>query len=485
MLTRRATLCVVLFALLLVGGLACIRWMGGGKTSNSTIQGYTSQFTYFQGAPLDLRYAADGEIGENVVLTIHRQKGGVEVLQQSIPSRIRVQECTDFKGGGCDFPNHLSVNTDGLEFGPYFAQFKIGESKRSDRIWFSIVPKLTSEYPRVAVLANTFTWQAYNTVGGHSLYTSDRPVPSRVSLNRPLVETSSNVNNFGGMAIFVDQLRKIGLEPVVFDDLAFHEHGNELLAKVDLFLIVDHSEYWTWQMRESLRAFLAGGKHVGVFGGNLCWWKVRVKDNEVLVYKREPDPIKDIEAATGYWHQLGQPEETDFGLSFRFAGYPLLRGTDEAKRKQLGLSESQSAQSEGVTVLRPDHPIFAETGLKAGQVWGEGIPLIYREVDGTPLKLDNAIDFEASPHTPRTTIPLAKSLTFRGELHHPAVMVEVQHPSGAKVLHMGTLGWTPALLKQDEVANKIFANSVRYLLENPKGQRASRSSVKGPSSEGT
>ena len=51
----------------------------------------------------------------------------------------------------------------------------------------------------------------------------------------------------------------------------------EILAGYDCVVFVGHDEYWTWEMRDAVDAYVEGGGRAARFAGNFMW-QTRLED---------------------------------------------------------------------------------------------------------------------------------------------------------------------------------------------------------------
>src|SRR5437764_1451201 len=140
---------------------------------------------------------------------------------------------------------------------------------------------------RLLVLA-TNTWNAYNDVGGRNYYTGavrlsfERPLPfgmlakpsghgeRLVDGGRAYVEFADahGLSQWHGMAGWAGQERRFavwseraGLDLDYATNVDLHERPS-LLDGYDTYLSVGHDEYWSWEMRDHVDAFIDGGGRV-------------------------------------------------------------------------------------------------------------------------------------------------------------------------------------------------------------------------------
>ncbi|HGW4869707.1 TPA: N,N-dimethylformamidase beta subunit family domain-containing protein [Pseudomonas aeruginosa] len=141
-------------------------------------------------------------------------------------------------------------------------------------------------------------------------------------------------------------------------------------------VIVGHDEYWTWEMRDVLDAYLEQGGNLARFAGNFIW-QVRLSDNgDTQVCYKDPrfDPLRETrpERLTTLWEhpQIRRPGAATMGLT-GIAGCYNRYGTTTPR------------STGGFTVYRPAHWAFAGTDLYYGDVFG-AVPICIAafELDG-------------------------------------------------------------------------------------------------------
>ena len=313
---------------------------------------------------------------------------------------------------GCGWPATLTIPVgEDWRSGYYAVTLSSGE-ERADA--FFVVRPHRDPAPILLVLS-TATYNAYNDWGGPSLYTGG----SRVSFERPLargflakpepaVRKAQAMPDREALGYFAWAEEK-GLSPwsggsgwwtwerpfvawaegegfaidvAVSQDL--HEHP-EVLDGHRLFLSVGHDEYWSWDMRDAVEAFLAGGGNAAFLSGNTCWWQVRFEDGGMtsFKYRADEDPVlgtPEQHLLTGAWadRRITRPEAAMTGLSFSRGGY---------SRYGLGVPRASGAY----TVWRPDHWAFEGTGLRYGDALGLLDSIVGYEVDGCELAMTDGL----------------------------------------------------------------------------------------------
>src|SRR3954451_13790097 len=132
------------------------------------------------------------------------------------------------------------------------------------------------------------TYQAYNNWGGKSLYFdkdggaltisgSNRAV--KVSFNRPYDNAESTRNRFGGPdSELISWVESQGYDVAYTDDVQAAADAASLKQhKVDI--IPSHSEYWSLEEFNNVKAARDAGVGISSFSANTAYWKVRYEDN--------------------------------------------------------------------------------------------------------------------------------------------------------------------------------------------------------------
>ena len=347
------------------------------------------------GGPFGVEVAREG--AERITLW---QADAVDGTEHPIPP--------DASSDGCRWPVSLTIPVgDDWPSGYYAVTLTTGDERAGA---FFVVRPGGSPAPILLVLATT-TYHAYNDWGGPSLYTGG----TRVSFERPLARgfldkpepalrkaqaepdrealgyfawaAEHDLSPWSGGAgwwtwerPFVAWAEREGfaIDVAVSQDLEVNPH---VLDGHKLLLSVGHDEYWSWGMRDTAEGFVAGGGNAAFFGGNTCWWQVRLEDAAMTCfkYRANEDPVlgtPDERFLTGAWadRRVGRPETAMTGLSFSRGGY---------SRYGLGVPRASGAY----TVWRPDHWAFEGTGLRYGDAVGLADAIVGYEVDGCELAI--------------------------------------------------------------------------------------------------
>jgi hypothetical protein len=430
------------------------------------LNGYAETFSVFVEEPVAIRVArkppardlrgthkARPEVSVAQIKIRNAVTGKVVSTQKpKVRTRIFEQVPADFKDEGAGYTCRVSVDTAGLPPGVYECVIADSEGHTSREIYFNLKPRTFASYDIVCVLP-TFTWQAYNRVGGGSFYNNTKGPELTVSLHRPI--SRKRDNHIDAAIPFLALFEQERIRYACVDSSDLH-HRRLPSGKVPVMALLTHDEYWSLKMRREIDRYLAKRGVLLVMAGNVCWWRVDVDGNNVIVKKKNRQE--------GLWVHRGMPEETTFVSSFRFGGYPV---DIAAKMPRLvpriaNLSRAQIEESRAMQIVAPDHPLFR--GIASASFGGD-VPIMYREVDGVPLREDGGLARKWYGHSEIAPRILATSIAVRGyrrtSVRKVGVIVEARIGVG-HVLHMGTFGWSLGLSKKNKAVRQIVVNAYRY-----------------------
>lgn len=282
----------------------------------------------------------------------------------------------------------------------------------------------------------TNTWNAYNTWGGKSLYTGG----TSVSFHRPIArgmlcrpappvddrdDRKARPTHFGEVpdadgSVF-QAYRTAENYPSGIGSTGWYSHGRRfvewaegdglefdyavnsdletipgLLDGYNTVVLVGHDEYWSAPERAAVESHVAGGGRLVSFSGNTIFWRVRRSTGThgpVMVCHKyaslgspdgaEPGDLAEADPVhpgplTGMWADpaVGEPEWTLLGAGSAFGLY-----------HRFGKATPQGVG--GYIVSRPEHWLFAGTGLGYGDVVGRDEGVVGYETVGCPLTLDD------------------------------------------------------------------------------------------------
>lgn len=292
----------------------------------------------------------------------------------------------------------------------------------------------------VLILASTNTWTAYNDWGGASTYhwykddALGRDRARVVSRSRPNPAADPDRGD-GHLARGLAELLRWMDRSGYANDLATDEdaHADPTLFDRYRCLITDsHAEYWTAEMRGALERFLARGGALAYLSGDGIYWKTHATADGIEVVK--PWGVFSNGDTGGLWADLGAPASKLTCVEYTPAG----ANTYAPYR-----------------VVRPDHWIFAGTGVAAGSMFGE------RGAFGAASGHETD---KMNRHTPKGTVLLARGTNpHNGGAH----MTYFAGADGRQVFSAGSIPFIGALA-DDLVIGRMMRNVLdRFLAEPP------------------
>ena len=433
------------------------------------VEGYTDQLSYRAGEQVRFHVSTSADQYALEVTRIGAEREVVWQQDQLPGSSHPVPE--DASSNGCGWPisHSLEVPTD-WRSGYYEFALRVedqggkfvrrGRRTAESRGFFIVRPAGPTD-ARILLQLATNTYSAYNNWGGYSLYGYHGRgglQGHRVSFDRPLAGLFDRWE-----LDFVEWAERAGyaLDYCANSDLEWHP---ELLDNYRLVLSVGHDEYWSAPMRDHLEAYIVAGGNAAFFSGNSVCWRVRSEDEgRALVCWKQQFNMDPAYAAGDYadlstlWshHLVDRPENELTGVGFLYGGYHLSHG--------------QYMDGSGAfTVHRPEHWVFAGTGLLRDDTFGGEHTIVGYECDGCEFALENGLpvpkgtygtpaDFTILCTAPARWHPDDSAWYERWEKGREGAAVMGLYTRGGTVFTAGTTDWSHGL-KEDETVTQITRN---------------------------
>lgn len=254
---------------------------------------------------------------------------------------------------------------------------------------FNFAPEITTKRP----FSRGFTWLP----GGAPRRMHDNPGPPGAIARHPCFEfaVSRGFSKFYASAGWASYERHFAVwaerEGIALDYACQHDlqANPDLLAPYDCLVTVGHDEYWTWEMRDAVDAFVDRGGHMARFAGNF-YWQIRLENDntkQVCFKWSAPthDPVaqrNDKSRLTANWENplVGRPGATTTGLN---GGWGIYAGVGAMVPRGAG----------GFTVYRERHWSLEGTHLRYGDILGAGANVFGYEVDGLDHELRDGLPF--------------------------------------------------------------------------------------------
>lgn len=327
---------------------------------------------------------------------------------------------------------------------------------------------------RVAVLAGSTTWNAYNNFGGRSNYIHPVALPAEPTLNarmelerytdpafvnyavrdyQPLsFERPEPINHVprdvqprdpieGRAASHVAPvewrllawLERERIDYDLYSDVQLH-FGEVDLDAYALVILPAHPEYYSREMYEALKQWVwrRGGK-LAYLGGNGLNCDVEFLSRDCCIYRNEDN--RRLSSATEHF-------ESRFHI----------RHESEANLLGVVYDDRGIMTAAPYRVVQPDHWVFAGTGLASADVFGTR-----SQHERVPGGASGHETDKISPSSPAGVLRLAKG---QNPGDGGADMVIYETPSGGAVFATGSICWIASLLV-DEHVSQITSNVVR------------------------
>ncbi len=389
--------------------------------SRAQVWGYTNALTYAPGDVLVLHAMSSAN---HANLVIARDGMTPEIVLTTAVNTDFAPTPNDCSETGCNWPECLRlILPDHWRSGVYTVTLTI-PGHQSEHM-FVLRPGLQPQ-ARILMILCTGTWCAYNDWGGSNHYQGisgprQTDAAARVSLLRPWAKgfvrwpkdapriphasplltrpryphmdyarakgISRKYASSGWAAFekpFVQwcEAQNIGLDFTTQHDL---HRDPAALDRYDRAVILGHDEYWTWEMRDHLEAWLDRGGQLARFGGNF-FWQTRLSDDLLTqtCHKTAPDPHPDPRRLTSYWDhpQVARPAVATMGLTGSMGVYA-------------GWSRCAAQGSGGFAIYRPEHWSLRDTGLGYGDVLGASARIFAYEVDGIDYTMRQGLPYPA------------------------------------------------------------------------------------------
>ncbi len=391
------------------------------------IEGYTDKPSYFPGETISFKiHTSQPAYGMDLI-----RFGKEEQTVHSVPSLAGMKQNYqkyDFREG-TDWKTTFSYKVP-ADWKSRLYGARVHDGSGNEFYIIFVVKNASASKPKLAVLANTFTWEAYNTWGGASFYRysvddgSGKRTSEIISMNRP----NPSANPYEGTVHlpFEEKLLLAWLEQNnyaydVITEYDLHKQPS-LLKSYKTLVLNSHSEYWSKPMHDGFLSFVNNGGNVLNLSANSLYWKVAVKDKQIEV-RKDYSRHTFVNEPGGLWRNLSRPESRYLGVAYTRSGY----GTFKPYK-----------------VTNAGHWIFKNTGLRNGDLIGSA-----------GVGNQSASGWETDKrtgYTPSNTVLLAKGTNPD---NGGAEMVYYDTPSGGGVFSAGSLTFTGSLAEDVKLAQVV------------------------------
>ena len=447
----------------------------------AVIDAYTETLSYEGGDRVRLHVSTTAS-EFSIEIAREGERRQVVLKQERIPGKEHAVP-EDASSHGCRWPSAFGFQIpEEWPSGYYQVLLRAEQAGRQHQgeAFFVVRSRQPGRDTKILLQLCTNTYNAYNNWGGSSLYNGPKGPSRRVSFERPYIGFVPG-DRFTGVYSgwrkwerpFVKWAEAAGyrLDFAVNSDL---ESRPEILKEYRLVLSVGHDEYWSAPMRDYLEAFIGAGANAAFFSGNTCFWQVCTVDEgralESWKMDFDQDPVyktSDHRLLTGMWSNrlVRRPENQLTGVSFAYGGYHRFfeHGGDGC-----------------YVVHRPDHWIFAGTGLNRGDRLGARDKIVGYECDGCQLTWEDGLPVpthrDGTPPTFQVLGTAPAGLSVKGDssllwvsealygkgtdrrVDQPGAAVLGVYTRGGTVFTTGCTEWVRGLEGRDPTVERITRN---------------------------
>nr|BAG82735.1 putative large subunit of N,N-dimethylformamidase [uncultured bacterium] len=410
---------------------------------------------------------------------------GPRSTMQITPDGDYVQTGVKWNKVGYGSPHHTQLLPGPERSGLYYLHAETPSGK-----FFSFPWVVAPAHPTaaIAVLTSTMTWNAYNNFGGRGNYinaTSLPPTPTvngRQDLGRynttagyaewgardadyrpvswerpePFNHIPAQVESTDAIAgrqschlaeaewRFLAWLEREGFAYDLYSEHQLH-NGEVPLDAYKIVISQVHPEYWSAKMYDDIKAWTRdrGGRFM-YLGGNGLNCEAEILDEHRMRYKTHivspPSGVGSLD-----------PDDPTKTYESRF------HRTHESEANLLGVvfMETGIMTAAPYETLRPEHWVFAGTGLRVGDHFG--VHSLHERIPGGASGHETD---KMSPSSPPDTILLARGLNPDDGGAH---MTIYETESGGAVFSVGSITWSACILVDDPVS-RITANVITRFL---------------------
>ncbi len=396
-----------------------------GDPGRAQVWPYTDALSYAPGDRLRLHAISSAP---RAALTIATDGLQPRILLQTEIALAFATTPADCSVMGCGWPERFSLTLpDHWPSGLYTVTLTIqGHQSQHMFILRAAQPKA-----KILLILATGTWAAYNDWGGSNHYQGlcgpeGGNFAPQVSLSRPWArdfvawpDAAPRIPHASPLLSrprypHMDYARAVGIskkyassgwaaferpfalwcegQGIALDYACQHDlhRDPDLLEDYGRALIVGHDEYWTWEMRDHLEAWVDRGGQLARFAGNF-YWQTRLSDDlatqtcfKTLAEDHDPAVKTDPCRLTSYWDNplIGRPAAATMGLTGAMGTYA-------------GWSRCAAHGSGGFTLYRPGHWALRDSGLGYGDVLGAAARIFAYEVDGIDYTMTHGLPYAA------------------------------------------------------------------------------------------
>jgi N,N-dimethylformamidase len=448
--------------------------------------GQRSEFRVHAAEPYRLSLWRYGYKKEFIRLLGWFDEHGPRSTTQITPDGDYVQVGVQWNKHGYGSPHHTQLVPGPERSGLYYLH---AEGESGDFFSFPWIVSPSQPAAKIAVLASTCTWNAYNNFGGRSNYVNANGLPDRpivngrldlaryqmdgsypewrspdpvyppISWERPEpfnhvpqeTEVTDNIEGRQPCHLAPAEWRLLGWlerEGYGYDFYAEQQlHNDELdLDAYQIVISAVHPEYWSREMYDRIKRWVndRGGRFM-YLGGNGLNCEIELLDEHRMRFNNQ---------LIGDDSGVGLKDEHDPSIKYESRFHR--RHESEANLLGVVFKETGIMTAAPYAVVDASHWVFTGTGLHNGDLFGTE-----SQHERIPGGASGHETDKMSPSSPANTRLLAKGTNpEEGGAH----MVFYDTESGGAVFSVGSITW-PACLLVDGHVSRITSNVINRFLE--------------------
>lgn len=341
-------------------GLPVVRYEPMPEAQPRPLEGYPDRLWYPEGATATFHLRSPH--AENR-LVVQRVTGpGTYEATATLPfGRAEQPLPADAPSKGCGWTPTLRLPLDERFRTGYYRAVIVSDEASAEETEGSAITFLVGPVRprnRVAVLAPTATWLAYNPWGGQSLYHNELAPETTyfASAARPNTALGWAADHHIH-AVRVEAHGYHWLDGEVGADLYPDRTlaTPEVLAPYRLLVVLYHMEYVSEAMHRGLRTLVDRGRSLLALGGNQVYWRIRWRDEPAgIECRKDATAFETGPGRGGLWRHTSRPEDRLLGVRFTDPGtgtYAPYRVADAAHwlYEGLGVAEGEVFGQTGIT----------------------------------------------------------------------------------------------------------------------------------------
>ncbi|MEH2139980.1 N,N-dimethylformamidase beta subunit family domain-containing protein [Nostoc sp.] len=422
---------------------------------SSEIAGYASATSVNKGESLDIKVSL-GQAGQYTIdvyrLGYYGGTGGRLMASSGLLNGTTQAACTQDSSTGlteCNWTTSyvLQVSSNWTS-GIYIAKLTDQASTKIAHVWFAV--RDDSSTAEILFQSAVSCVQAYNTMGGKSLYdfTSPSGRAYKVSFDRPFSQATYQESTETDSPLrweynMVRWLESQSYNVTYTESIQVHTNGQKLLNH-KVFLSVGHDEYWSKEMRDAVETARNNGINLGFFSANTCYWRVRFENSTLAAGQIKPNRVmtcyKQDWSLDSVAQQQGSSAATNKFRSFQ---------NQRPENALLGVMYGSDTDLYGgfnFVVTNSSDPYYANTGLKNGDQLTLLVGYEWDFIVSNGSSPTGLVTLSQSPVVPSSLLP-----NFDEPPNEPglpanqdftkAYSARYTASSGAKVFASGTIQW--------------------------------------------